>query len=500
MKRITILLAAFMLLLSSCGKTPASAPVSPSQEGLPATVVSLHQPRAAAGSTFTPRVPFRTPTPDPTRVRPPQPAEVYLIQRGDTLGGVAYEYGTTPEELAALNGLTNLNAIKAGQPINVPIKVNRVGPANKLIPDSELVYGPAYVGFDTEAFVRTQKGYLKSYTEEVDKKIMTGAQIVQLVADRYSVGPRILLAMLEYQGGWLSNPTPDWQSILFPLGFGDQAYKGLLKQLARAADLLNDGYYGYKTRSYTTVRFQDGTRALFAQGLNAGTIGVQIMLARANDWEGWQQTLGPSGFAAAYQKLFGDPFAKSVEPLIPPSLKSPELRLPWAKGELWYYSGGPHGGWGNGSAWAAVDFIPPGIAGCYESDYWVTAIADGPVIRTDAGTVIQAIAGGDKEHVGWTILYLHIASSERVAAGTRLKTGDRIGHPSCEGGVSDGTHVHIARLYNGEWIAADGPLPMIFSGWQVHLTSMYDGTLTKGGVTKTACACRADDNAIVNDQ
>jgi hypothetical protein len=29
---------------------------------------------------------------------------------------------------------------------------------------------------------------------------------------------------------------------------------------------------------------------------------------------------------------------------------------------------------------------------------------------------------------------------------------------------------------------------------------MYDGTLTKGGVTKTACACRAEDNAIVNDQ
>jgi len=497
MKRILFLLAALILLVTSCSKTPS--PVSP-QEDLPATVVSLHAPKSGAAPAPTARVPFRTPTPDPTRSRPPQPTEVYLIQRGDTLGGVALEYGTTPEELAAMNGLSNLNAIKAGQPINVPIKVGRTGPANKLVPDSELVYGPAYVGFDVAAFVRTQKGYLKNYSEEVDHNTLTGAQIVQLVADRYSVGPRVLLAMLEYEGHWLSDPTPDWQSIMFPLGFGDPNYKGLVKQLARAADALNDGYYGYKGRGYTTVRFQDGTRAMFAQGLNAGTIGVQTMLARVNDWNGWIQSLGPNGFATAYARLFGDPFAKSVEPLIPPNLKSPELKLPWSKGETWYYSGGPHGGWGDGSAWAAVDFIPPGIAGCYDSDYWVTAVADGPVIRTDAGTVIQAIAGGDKEQVGWTILYLHVAARDRVAAGTRLTAGDRIGHPSCEGGVSDGTHVHIARRYNGEWIAADGPMPMIFSGWRVHLTSMYDGTLTKGGVTKTACACRADDNALANDQ
>jgi hypothetical protein len=75
-----------------------------------------------------------------------------------------------------------------------------------------------------------------------------------------------------------------------------------------------------------------------------------------------------------------------------------------------------------------------------------------------------------------------------------------VGHPSCEGGYSDGTHVHIARRYNGEWLAADGPLPMVFSGWQVHLTSAYNGTLTKGDATKTACACRVEDNAIVSEQ
>jgi len=49
-------------------------------------------------------------------------------------------------------------------------------------------------------------------------------------------------------------------------------------------------------------------------------------------------------------------------------------------------------------------------------------------------------------------------------------------------------------------IAADGPMPLVFSGWRVHLTSMYDGTLTKGDQTRTACACRNESNVVVGDQ
>ena len=59
-----------------------------------------------------------------------------------------------------------------------------------------------------------------------------------------------------------------------------------------------------------------------------------------------------------------------------------------------------------------------------------------------------------------------------------------LGHPSCEGGIATGTHMHIARKYNGEWISADGPLPLVLSGWTVHAGSMpYNGTMTKGDKT-----------------
>ena len=76
---------------------------------------------------------------------------------------------------------------------------------------------------------------------------------------------------------------------------------------------------------------------------------------------------------------------------------------------------------------------------------------------------------------------------KRVAGGIYLKAGDRIGHPSCEGGVSNGTHVHLARRYNGEWIPADqvnsgNALPFIMDGWVSSGNGLeYDGYLERDG-------------------
>jgi hypothetical protein len=71
-----------------------------------------------------------------------------------------------------------------------------------------------------------------------------------------------------------------------------------------------------------------------------------------------------------------------------------------------------------------------------------------------------------------------------------LNTGDPIGHPSCEGGRTTGTHVHIARKYNGEWISADSIIPFNLGGWVAHNGSIeYQGSLTRAGRTIVACTC-----------
>ncbi len=482
------------VLLTACTR-PA-----PPDHSVPATAPALHPlPHLTRPNPQATRI---IPTPDATRTPAPEISEIYLIQPGDTLGQIALEYNIPLEDLIAHNVITDADHLHVGQPILVPIRVERTGPDWKIVPDSELVYGPAYVGFDVSAYVAGQSGYLKHYTESIDGQNLSGAQIVQLIAQRYSVGPRVLLALLEHQAGWVTHATPDAQRIAYPAGYIRTGYQGLYKQLAWAADHLNDGYYGWKERGYATLRLRDGSRVRIAAGLNAGTVGVQEALALTMDYTAWETAVGPQGFYATYISLFGDPFAYAVEPLLPANLTQPDLRLPWAAGDTWYYTGGPHGGWGSGSAWAALDFTPPGeTTGCYVSDDWVTSISAGTVVRSDTGIVVVDLDNDGFEQTGWTILYLHLATQDRIAAGAQVAPGDRLGHPSCEGGFSNGTHVHVARRYNGQWMAADGDLPFVLSGWRARATlKEYDGTLIRGYIIVEACECREAKNGLVADR
>ncbi|MBN1666151.1 MAG: hypothetical protein JW862_03660, partial [Anaerolineales bacterium] len=88
-----------------------------------------------------------------------------------------------------------------------------------------------------------------------------------------------------------------------------------------------------------------------------------------------------------------------------------------------------------------------------------------------------------------------------IQAGEWVQTGDLLGHPSCEGGLATGTHVHLARKYNGEWMTADGPIPFVLSGWQVHAGSApYKGTLTRGVEVVTANQFGASESHITRER
>ena len=482
------------LILSACGQPTAAQPAiapRPSVTGI--QLVSTTSP-AEVKPTATPA---DTPTPDPTRVVDDSGTEFYIVQDGDTFSGIADQFGTTPEDLAKANGLTTLSLIHPGDPLNVPLKLDRVGPNIKLIPDSELVYGPSTIDFDIAAFIAHTNGYLKTYTETVDGEVLTGAQVIQRAAEQFSVNPRLLLALLEYRGEWLTNKTPNADQQAYPLGFRNAGYQGLYLQLGRTANRLNDGYYGWKGRGGRTVRFQDYSRARIASGLNAGTVGLQTMLAADRTFDQWLKEAAPAGFMQTYRKWFGDPFQYATT-ILPKGLQQPSFTLPWAKGETWYFTGGPHGGWASGSGWAAIDFVPDVVdIGCQPSDRWVTAIADGTVMRSKNGEVVVDLDNDGHEQTGWTILYMHMAPEGRVTVGTHVKTGDHIGHPSCEGGAANATHLHIARLYNGEWIPAGGPIPFVLDGWQVSgEATEYDGRIAKGDQVKVACECREDKDSI----
>jgi murein DD-endopeptidase MepM/ murein hydrolase activator NlpD len=401
----------------------------------------------------------------------------YTVQPGDTLSAIAAANGVSLQALMeSNNNLENPDVLDVGQIIRLPLPPSGTSSDFRIVPDSRLVRAPGSAAFDVAAFIAQQPGYIRSATDEVNGEVLTAAQIVQRVSLEFSIDARLLLAALEYRARWLSNAQPEEQRRLYPmrenepnLGFDR---RGLYRQLAWAADQLNRGYYGWKYRNLTTVEFLDGTRLLYAPSLNAATVGVQTLLAQANSVTAWQQDTSQQGFYQTYIGYFGDPFIEAVEPLVPPDLEQPALALPFAPGQTWFYTGGPHGGWGSGSAWAAVDFAPPddlpeGSPSCYVSGYFTTAVAAGVIARTDRGTAVLDLDGDGDESTGWSILYLHVAEQDRVAAGTSVRAGDPIGRPSCEGGFSNGTHVHLARRYNGEWIpveCANCP-PFNLGGW-----------------------------------
>ncbi|NTW12559.1 MAG: peptidoglycan DD-metalloendopeptidase family protein, partial [Anaerolineales bacterium] len=242
------------------------------------------------------------------------------------------------------------------------------------------------------------------------------------------------------------------------------------------------GYYLWRVNAISTLLLGDGAYVPLDATVNAGTMGVQYFFSLYNDRATWDLDVSDSGLYQTYNRFFGYPFHYDVVSFRPPYLAQPPMQLPFEPGVTWAFTGGAHGGWDTGSAWAALDFAPPleGL-GCSPSDMWVTAVADGYIVRAEDGSVIQDLDNDGYEQTGWTVLYMHIDSNERVEAGTYVYAGDRIGHPSCEGGISNATHLHIARRYNGEWIPADGPLPFIMDGWVSSGEGIYyDGYLTRG--------------------
>lgn len=476
--------------------TRTSSP-TPTREPTPTRVPLTVSPVANAAS----QQPISAPTPDELRILPTprQDSVQYIVQAGDTLGSIALQYDISVETLMEANEIADPNLLNVGMALNIPAP-NPLGeaPSFKVIPDSELVYGPASVYFDVRSFINSQNGYLETYEQDLNGVVLSADEIISLVAQNYSVNPRLLLALLEYQSGWVTNPEPF--NTEYPMGLDDASHYGLYRQLAWTADSLNRGYYLWRVNAISTVVLNDGTVAPMDPTINAGTAAVQYFFAHLDDHATWEADSGPTGLLLTYYVFFGNPFNYATEPLVPSTLEQPAMSLPFEEGQTWFFTGGPHGGWDAGSAWAALDFAPPGDNGsCLASPFWAAAMANGPVVRASNGALIQDLDNDGYEQTGWVILYMHIAQDQRAAPGDYLYAGDHVGHPSCEGGLANATHVHIARKYNGEWIGADGSLPFNLDGWVSSGSGIeYDGFLSNGYRTIEAFDGANDLNPITH--
>jgi len=446
--------------------------------------------------------PISSPTlpPTPTLNAGTGPESVlYESQPGDTLRTVAVRFGVVPSDLRTSQGqLPSDGLIDPGTLLVIPKRLSEVGPSERLIPDSELIYSPHAAEFDTLNFAAEQGGYLIRYGQYIGGKWLNGAEVVQLAAIDHSINPRILLAFVEYHSNWVTNSRqPVGNDFDYPLGIVNEEFKGLYRQLVWITNELGKGYYGWRAGTLTDLILLDGSYVRLDPTQNAGTVSLQYIFGLRSNRANWEGVLGPDGFIATYERLFGDPWSYS-HPLFEPGVEQPDLILPFTEGRMWSFTGGPHGAWEREAAWAALDFAPASTeSGCVPSDAWIVASAAGLVLRSENGLVVIDLDGDGREQTGWVLLYLHVATQSRVQAGIFVEQGDLIGHPSCEGGIATGTHVHMARKYNGEWILADGPLPFNLSGWVAQAGSLpYQGALNKGDETVLACTCASKETLI----
>ena len=435
----------------------------------------------------------------PATAFPPGTVFDYLAQQGDTLPAVAAHFNTTIEAIQTANpDLPQVvTTFPAGYVLRVPAYyVPLTSPPFHILPDSEAVNGPGGIGFDLQAEVESRPGFLKGLTDYAQRKQRPAWEVVEVVARNYSIHPKVLLALLEYQTHALTQPEPTGQQAAYPLGFEDIRHRGLYRQLTWAAENFNNAYYGWRTGA-VELELADGRISRPDPWQNAGTVGLHGVMAGLYGQSGFDASIGPDGLAGTLTDLWGDPFTEE-QTVIPPSLQQPELGLPFAPNRFWDFTGGPHPSWGDGLPWGALDLAPPSaIAGCAESPEYFTAPADGVVTTSDYAMLMLDLDGDSDQRTGWVIFFYHVGLDNQAPAGMVVKMGDPLGHPSCEGGRATGPHIHVARRYNGEWIPAGGPIPFEMGGWTAaYGDAPYEGTMTKGSKVVPACECSVAENRI----
>ena len=208
----------------------------------------------------------------------------HVVVWGDTLFGIATQYGTSVAALLQLNDLTDPDRIEVDQALKLPAAPETTTPGTILLPDALVVRSADAGDFNIAAFIASHPGPLKDMAGVVISRGAAGgivetrlpaSAIVERVSLEFSVDPRLLLALLDYRAGLLSESAADDERRVYPFISVDEAggidRAGLYAQLSWMADQLNSAYYGWKYRKRLTLDFADGRRLSYHPDLNAGT-------------------------------------------------------------------------------------------------------------------------------------------------------------------------------------------------------------------------------------
>ncbi len=370
---------------------------------------------------------------------------------------------------------TPVNA-QAYEPSSSSVEADQI---DVILADGQFVYGPNVTNWDTASYLTSLKSPLSPY-----------ASILEDKARYYSINPQVLLALLEMQSGLVTGEGHS--DIEHVVGYSDVS--GFADQLETLSSALIMSFYSrlYRTADFTathyTLALATSKEIKISAETNAGTFALLAAMAPLSSDSQWQDLISaqsPNGFVQTYERLFpdSDPLDNSNKIMAPSAPPANLLKLPFAGGDAWMFTGGPHAYDGcTYNPWSGVDFAP-GIYGCaVPGNRWVTAPAAGTVWNVNCGGCQVTINHGN----GWWSNFYHIAN-QQLFNGQSVAKDQHIGNPSCRpsvggcgacGGYATGIHAHYNLMYNGAFYAINGTS---LEGWIVNSTGCYEGYLQNGG-------------------
>jgi Zn-dependent metalloprotease len=342
----------------------------------------------------------------------------------------------------------------------------------KLLSDGQFPYGVNVENFDVAIYLSMIGSPLTGYASLIDER-----------AHWYSINPRVLLAMLETQAGFVTAESLDQQQLEL-LEYPESTFEAKLEHLTSS---LAVAFYRHLYRSggaeaQIALPTRDGATVDVDAEVNAGTFAIVSALAETSERNELSALLDPSapdGFVKTYRRLFPDsnPLDESnvVSPLATPPADM--LQLPFAVGDSWIFYAGPHD-WG-GDDTDVRAFLDFGVGGSGTiPGRWVAAAAGGAVTRYDYTQGSEDCWVDIRHPNGWATRYYHVANLQ-VTDGISVTQNTLLGNPSeltCNRGTSGGVpHVHFGIMQpSGVFQPISGT---VLSGWRVVETGFYDGYL-----------------------
>ena len=324
-------------------------------------------------------------------------------------------------------------------PYEEVVQAEEIISADSSIENELLIYTPEeMLSFNIEDYLLHNAPHLVEY-----------AEIISHWCGYSSISPKIIIALIEYQTGLISNAQPDPNDMEKPLSsLSDRT--GFSMQVKDVAAQLADAYYSWHK--------------------NQQALDQNILQNFLDEKSNVQLKAQQQGFRNLYYQLFPESSESGKKQLQAPTVGAtpPDnlLQLPYPVGESWNY-GGSHTNNGSGDyPQSSLDFNGGSWNwGADTSDLWVVAAHGGQVVVHSSCNV--EVIGSD----GWSTTYYHldnvvVETNQTVTRNTPLANyADNKAQAICQGGSSSGPHVHFSLKYDGSYEHLDG---VKLSGFSVH--------------------------------